>query len=259
MQIVIPKKNDGSPYTRKEMESFLRENLLSKNHMLLRKFAEKEPYKLHPDFSLGTPINILLHWLLDRMIDEAKNKDSIKVVGEKIGLAPTSKSNDFYKIKGYDPRAGNDEFIRDYTQILGQFISRRLALLPSENEGIRLDFLEKFIEPDHDGFIPPPIPPGVTPLEMVNAIPTGISLSGLNSSNAPPIQTAPPAPKRKTRGKAITPTVGPVNTEHQLSAELLNRSFQGQLQGIEDKFMRLESIIDSLEQRVFQLEVKLRP
>lgn len=252
MQLLIPSKLNGEPYQRYEMEAYLRENMLSKNHMILRQFALKY-YKLNPDFFLSCPINIILHWILDRMIDESSKSDQVKVVGEKFGLAPT-RNSDIYKIKGFDPRGNNDEFLQEYTKLLAQFISRKLALMPNDNEGIRVEEINRYIEPNSEGFIPPPSPPGVNSfneITPVNAIPI---------INTPMPQPMPPPPTRKPRGRPpAKPLEKPTEmspSPHVLTVELLSKSIRAEIAAFEDKFVHLQDHITSLENRIFALETK---
>lgn len=248
MQITIPQKIDGLPYSRIEMETYLRENLLAKNHMTLRQLALKY-YKLHPDYYLGCPVNVVLHWLLDRMIDEGNKSDTIKVVGEKFGLSPVAKVSDSYKIKGFDPRGNNDEFLQDYTKILGQFISRRLACVPGDNEGIRIEDLQRYIEPSEDGFVPPPTPPGVMP-ETIYATPAPL-----------PQPMPPPAPTRKTRGRPATVKAEKQETREETQAsitvEMLARSLRAELSNYDDKYNHLEDRLNSIEATLIEIRAKL--
>lgn len=252
MQLTIPQKIDGLPYSRVEMEAYLRENLLAKNHMTLRQLALKY-YKLHPDYYLGCPVNVILHWLLDRMIDESNKSDTIKVAGEKFGLAPVARVSDAYKIKGFDPRGNNDVFLQDYTKILGQFISRRLAILPGDNEGIRIEDLQRYVEPTDDGFVPPPTPPGVAP-----DMPMGMVMA---PSLMPPQPMPPPAPARKPRGR---PTIAKaekpeIREESQatLTVEMLARSLRAELSIYDDKYNHLEDRLNSLEALLVDIRARL--
>lgn len=252
MQITIPTKNGELPYDRTEMEAFLRDNLLSKNHMFIRMLALKE-YNLNNDYYISAPIIVLLHWLLDRMIDETHKGSGIKVVGEKMGLAP-ARSAESYKIKGYLPKEDNSQFMLDFTRQLATFITRRLALRPSDNEGIRIEELERYIDPQPDMYIAPPIPPGVAPVEGFNPRPTLIA-------DQPLLQSMPSAPVRKPRGRPVRATLvveTPSNSPTELSLELLSRSIRGEINSFEEKFMRLEDMLNALEGRVILLESKLK-
>jgi len=255
MQITIPKKNDDAPYSRKEMEAYLREVMLSKNHMVLRQFALKY-YKLHPDFYLGCPINIILHWTLDRMIDEGTKNDTIKVVGEKFGLAP-ARTTDVYKIKGFDPRGSNAEFMLDYTKLLAQFISRKLAMMPGDNEGVKIEDLTRYIEPDSEGYVPPPAPPGVNVMAQMGMVPP----SPISMIPAPQ-PMPPPAPIRKPRGRPATKVVEQraeaVQSQTTLSLELLSKSVRAEISSFEEKFMMLQDQLNGIESRLVTLEAKIR-
>lgn len=244
MQLIIPKRIDNLPYQRKEMEALLREQLLNKNHIALRQLALKEPWKLHTDYYLSAPINVLLHWLLDRMIDEAVKKDTIKVVGEKFGLAP-ARLNEVYKIKNFDARGNNDEFMLAYTKQLANFITRKLALMPNDNEGINLATLNRFIEPDITGFVPPPIPPGVTSLEVINMVP---------GPEMPKPKEMPPIPIRKPRPvKPRLLNMEQSSSEHEgevVTPESLLRGISTSISKLEDKIIRLEEFCNSLDTRI---------
>jgi hypothetical protein len=253
VSISIPVKLDGQPYSRKEMEVFLRENMLAKNHMLLRQFALKH-LRIHSDYFLSCPINLILHWVLDRLIDESSKSDTIKVAGDKIGLAP-ARNNETYKIKGFDPGGNNDEFYSNYSKILGQFISRKLALMPGENEGINIDEVKRYIEPEDTGYVPPPVPPGVTPLPMA-----GPSMYPfIPKPTIPPPVMGPVTPTRKPRGRPTTaPTVANEKDTTSLSIELLSRSFRGEIEGMGEKYNILDDKIAALEAKIIALEAKLR-
>jgi len=249
MQLIIPKRNDDLPYQRKEMEALLRDQLLSKNHIALRQLALKDPWKLHPDFYLSAPINVILHWLLDRMIDESLKKDSIKVVGEKLGLAP-ARLNEVYKIKGFDARGNNDEFMLVYTKLLANFISRKLAMLPADNEGINLVTLNRFIEPDVNGFVPPPVPPGVTPLEVVNFIP-GPEVH--KPKEMPPIPVRKPRPVKPRLLQNDNDNKQPEMLESMITPatiETILRGITDSISRLEDKFISLEEKYNALDTRI---------
>jgi len=253
MQITIPTKNGDLPYERIEMESFLRDNLLTKNHMFIRMLALQE-YNLNKDYYISVPIVVLLHWLLDRMIDETAKGSTIKVVGEKMGLAP-ARSAESYKIKGFLPKEDNSQFMLDFTRQLAAFITRRLALKPADNEGIKIEELERYIDPQPDMYIAPPIPPGVAPIDGFNPRPTLVA-------DQPLIKPMPPAPTRKPRGRpakaAQTAPVESSNSPTELSLELLSRSIRGEINSFEEKFMRLEDIMNALESRLIILENKVK-
>jgi hypothetical protein len=137
VEIRLPVKNGNVPYTRLELEQLLRDTLLAKNHTYIRKLAS-DSYGLHADYYIASPIILIIHWLLDRMIDDSKNKDTIKVVGEKMGLS-TNRQADSYKIKGFSPKDDNSEFMNVFIKQLANFISRKQALMPNDNEGISLE------------------------------------------------------------------------------------------------------------------------
>ncbi len=253
MEIKIPIKNDNLPYSRIELEQLLREQLLSKNHMYIRKFALSN-YGLNPDYYITSPIILVLHWLLDRMIDDVKNKDSIKVVGEKMGLS-TNRQGDSYKIKGFDPKGDNSEFMLAFIKQLANFISRNQAMMPSDSEGVGLEELNRFIEPDSAPTIIMPVPPpGVI---LADSIPLLID-------NKPPIKP-PPAAVRRPRGRpakvesspSITPTEPPVNTEVSINLEYLVRSFKAQVTALEERLNAVENSIPGIDSRIFHIEKKI--
>lgn len=251
MQITIPIKNGDLAYDRIEMEQLLRRDLMSKNHMFIRMLALQE-YNLHKDYYISVPIIVLLHWLLDRMIDESAKSSRIKVLGEKMGLAP-ARTAESYKIKGFTPKEDNSEFMVEFTKQLAIFISRGLALRPTDSEGVRLEELERFIDLQPDMFIPPPIPPGVAPVEGFNPRPILVA-------EQPLIQPMPP-PVRKPRGRPKAEPVveqKPANQSVELNIELLSRSIRGELKGVEEKFIKMEDMINALETRLIMIETKLR-
>lgn len=248
MQIVIPRKMGDVPYSRKEMEEYLRENLM-KNSMNLRMLALKY-YKLDQAYYISSPIIVILHWVLDRMIDEGQKADGIKVVGEKIGLAP-ARNAETYKIKEYDPRGDNGEFMVAFTKQLGRFITRKLAMMPGDNEGVKLDELNRYIEVDDSNYTPPPTPPGVSTVE------TTPIFGPILTPSPQPMPTTPPTPTRRSR-KAPVPASQPqeVASPTSLNLELLMKSIKGEIQGFDSKIDIILERMDALDARLVRLEAK---
>ncbi len=184
MKIVIPLKTDGGSYERIQMEKYLRENILSKGHMILRKLAEH--YCIHADYQNVAPNIVILHWILDRMIDERDKAAEAKVTGEKFGLTTTPfRTKDVdgvrrYKIKGYDPD-NDSQFINEFTVKLAIFIQKGWALRPEEGEGVDLDILDRQLAGSEPKYLAAP-PPILSVLDKPVAQPRGTRIKRVINS-----------------------------------------------------------------------------
>lgn len=149
--ITIPIKNfDGSDWSRLDLEKWIRTNILIKGHAVLIKIACI--YGLDPIYAQNICTNVLLHWLLDKIIIDSKNIDSIKCKGEKMGL-PSSINNKkaeggirVWKIKGMDnPRGDLEEYMKEFHEKLAHFVGHGWSIRPEDGEGIDLEVLDKLM------------------------------------------------------------------------------------------------------------------
>lgn len=147
LSLEIPHTNNGSTWTRKQFETWIRDNVLKKGHSTLIKFSQR--FGLVGDYSCVVPSIILIHFILDRIIKENKGHESIQVEGELIGLCSNRLNKGDvpqYKIKGLDsPREDITEFMNDFTDKLAHFVIHEWACMPNEGEGVDLDRVQDLI------------------------------------------------------------------------------------------------------------------
>lgn len=148
------------------MEKWLRDNLLSKDQMIVRNLAVS--CGLNQSDALRYQIIWIIHWILDRLI-EISRKDGfielqnqkVKVDGERMGLVYHGKEQlGMQMSKGLE--IDNELLTGRFIPALAAFINQGQALQPNSNE-INLNLLNRHLPPDPSSFSPPPPPPGVFP------------------------------------------------------------------------------------------------
>lgn len=133
--------------------------------------------------------------------------------------------------------------------------------MPGENEGVKLDFLEKYIEPIDNNYCPPPAPPGVSAIEVVNMVPNP-SYAQFPSMNLmePPMLEMPPPPTRKVKSaiKQKLPLPAVPENAGLVSLQNLNRSIQAKEEAMALQYSKLEDLINALDTRISLVESKLK-
>lgn len=175
--ITIPVKNyDGGEWGRLDLEKWIRANILPKGHAVLIKVACV--YHLDPIYAQNLCTNLLLHWILDKIITDSKNADSIKCKGERMGLpsAINGKKAEgsirIWRVKGMDnPRGDLSEYMKEFHEKLAHFIGHGWAIRPEEGEGIDLDLLDRLMGTSTPQWnaVPLPVIPSTIPTVSVTS------------------------------------------------------------------------------------------
>lgn len=170
MQIIVPLRNGEDPWTRIQLEKWIRDNVLSKGHAVLIRVACS--FNLDPLYAQNICSNLIIHWLLDRIIGDSSNKaENIKCIGEKMGLVSHALKSETgikkYKVKGLDnPRGDLEEYMKEYHEKLAHFIAHGWAIRPEDSEGIDLDYLDRLLGTSTPQYLPiaPPVIASTVPL-----------------------------------------------------------------------------------------------
>lgn len=204
---------DISQLSRIQMEKWLRENLLSKDQMIVRNLAVS--CGLNQSDALRYQIIWIIHWILDRLIEISRKEghielqnQKVKVDGERLGLIHHGKDQ-----MGMQMSKGNEidsELLTGkFIPLLATFINQGQAIMPSSSE-MNLNLLSRHLPPDTGTFAPPPPPPGVTPLsdipdfdKKVEAIPTLVPATPVAEPKRPKGRPA----KAVTEGKETVATL----------------------------------------------------
>ncbi len=158
--------SDISQLSRIQMEKWIRENLLSKDQMVVRNLAVS--CGLNQSDALRYQIIWVIHWILDRLIEISRKEghielqsQKVKVEGERLGLVYHGKDQMGMQMsKGHE--IDNELLTSKFIPLLATFINQGQAIMPSSSE-MNLNLLSRHLPPDTGSFAPPPPPPGVTP------------------------------------------------------------------------------------------------
>lgn len=236
MQLSIPIRDGNEIWHRRELEKWLRTNVLSKGHGILMRLAGA--YGLDPLYVQSVSSSVLIHWILDKVIQDSPKSNEIKCVGEKMGLVSNSlkRTNQEeikkFKIKGIDdPRADLSEFNNQFTDKLAHFIGHGWAEMPTDQEGVDIDLLERLLGISTPAYLDIPSPNIILP----PSIPSEIPLPGPQKRD----------PMKKGKIKRVVDLQDIEN----LKADIQNSN---------DNISRLNGRLDGHENRLVQLELEMR-
>ncbi len=161
MQLNIPIKDGDNIWHRKSLERWIRINVLSKGHGVLMRLVGA--YGLDPLYVQSISSSVLIHWLLDKIIQESSKAGEIKCSGEKMGLVSNSLKRENqdgvkkYKVKGIDdPRGDMAKFVNEFTDKLAHFIGHGWAEMPTDQEGVDIDLLDRLLGVSTPQYLDPP-------------------------------------------------------------------------------------------------------
>lgn len=232
MQLSIPIRDGNDIWHRRNLEKWIRTNVLSKGHGVLMRLAGA--YGLDPLYVQSVSSSVLIHWTLDKIIQDSAKSSEIKCAGEKMGLVSNSlkRTNQEeikkFKIKGIDdPRADLSEFNNEFTNKLAHFIGHGWAEMPTDQEGVDIDLLERLLGIS--------VPAYKDPVAIPPPIPSEVILPGLKIKD----------PMKRGKIKRVVDLQDIEN----LKAEITNSN---------DNISRLNGRLDGHESRLVQLELEMR-
>lgn len=242
MQLSIPIRDGNNIWHRRTLEKWIRTNVLSKGHGILMRLAGA--YGLDPLYIQSVSSCVLIHWILDKVIQDSPKSSEIKCAGEKMGLVSNSlkRTNQEeikkFKIKGVDdPRADLSQFNNEFTDKLAHFIGHGWAEMPTDQEGVDIDLLERLL--------------GVS-------VPAYQDVPSISSGNLPTIILPPSIPsevplpgpqKRDPMKKGRIKRVVDLQDIENLKADITNSN---------ENISRLNGRLDGHENRLVQLELEIR-
>lgn len=236
-QLKIPVRDGQNVWHRKTLEKWLRINVLSKGHGILMRLTGA--FGLDPAYIQAASSCVLLHWLLDKILQDSTKSGEIKCEGEKLGLVSISlkRTNQDeirkFKIKGIDdPRGDLSQFTLDFTEKLAHFIGHGWAEMPTDQEGVDVDLLERLLGTSTPAYLDPPktingslIPP---------SIPSGVSIGPQKKD-----------PMKKGRVKRVV--------------ELQDlENVKADVQNANENVARINQRVDGHEGRLVELELQMR-
>lgn len=155
-----------SQLSRVQMEKWIRDNLLSKDQMVVRNLAVS--CGLNQSDALRYQIIWVIHWILDRLIEISRKEghielqnQKVKVEGERLGLVYHGKDQMGMQMsKGHE--IDNELLTSKFIPLLATFVNQGQAIMPTSSE-MNLNLLSRHLPPDTSSFAPPPPPPGIIP------------------------------------------------------------------------------------------------
>lgn len=225
----IPIRNNDSEWSRLELEKWLRTNVFIKGHAVLIKVACV--YGLDPIYAQNVCSNVLIHWLLDKIIvDSPKSAEAIKCGGERMGLVGMLSKKDAvprtWKIKGIDdPRGNLEEFMKDYHEKLAHFLAHNWAVRPDEVEGVDLDVLDRLMGTSTPSWTAP-----------LPAVPSDVPKLSV-------VKIADPSTTRKVKRVVDIQDI---------------QNLQAEIDKGKEESMKINARMDGHENRIAMLELKVR-
>lgn len=241
MQLSIPTKDGTDVWHRRSLEKWIRTNVFSKGHGVLMRLAGA--FGLDPLYAQSVSSCVLIHWTLDKIIQDSSKAGEIKCTGEKMGLVSQSlkrTSQDEikkFKIKGIDdPRGDLAQFNKDFAEKLAHFIGHSWAEMPTDEEGVDVDVIERLLGTSTPNYLDPPSisAPGLPSIPLPIMSPSEVPLPGAQKN-----------PMKRNRVKRVVDLQDIEN----LKADIQNSN---------DNISRLNGRLDGHENRLAQLELEMR-
>lgn len=249
MKIELPIKNDGAPYTRIELERWIRENIyIPYKHTGLMKLASL--YNIHNDCYATANTNLLIHFCLDRMRDQSGGSNEVVCVYEKMGLTtvPTRTRADTTGAKRYKIKlngveyTGTDtgKFMFEFELKLADFIRRGWAMMPGDGEGVNLEHVYSLTNTPIGTYLEPP---KVKP--FVAILPPPLP----DQTISVPIQD--PSKRAKVKRVDVSMEIANVKSDIQVQSEKLNRAV-GKIDSLENRITNVEYNLSKIGAKLVQ-------